>query len=139
MTSPWRGTGIMIAAVLLAGCGGDGKPKAAEPRTLTGTVTLFDADRPWRKGPPCEGRGGYSDLHAGVQVTVRDEAKATVGVASLGDGEFEDVGHCRWAFSVPGLPEREFYSVEVSRRGEVTFSRADLVQRQWMVALTIGD
>jgi hypothetical protein len=82
----------------------------------------------------CEGVGGYSDMSAGVSVTVYDGGGKIVGVSAVGFG----VRHgqrCVWAFGVPDLPDVSFYQVEVGHRGKVAVGKADL----GAVSLTLGD
>jgi hypothetical protein len=37
------------------------------------------------------------------------------------------------------VSDAEFYSIEVSRRGELNFSKADLESKGWLVQLKIGE
>ncbi|WP_269810442.1 MULTISPECIES: hypothetical protein [Kineosporia] len=41
-------------------------------------------------------------------------------------------------FTVADVPASDFYQVEVSHRGAVTFSQADLVKQAWSVELSLG-
>jgi len=45
---------------------------------------------------------------------------------------------CRFAFTVTGIPRATFYSVEVSHRGQLTYSFDDMVNKAWQVAVTLG-
>ena len=46
-------------------------------------------------------------------------------------------GVCEFPFSVADLPSTDFLSVEVTHRGPVTYSFADLTERAWTVALDL--
>lgn len=82
----------------------------------------------------CEGRGGYSDMTEGANVTVYDAAGRVIGAGALEAGE--RLGStCRWAFSVPGVPVSPFYQVEVSHRGKATVQQGDVSD----VELSLGD
>lgn len=41
-------------------------------------------------------------------------------------------------FTPIAVPAAAFYSVEVSHRGAITYSRADMLASGWTVALTLG-
>lgn len=136
----WR---LVVVALLIVGCA----TPAASPvlRTITGTFVLA-ADKPIiREAGDCQGTGGYDDIGAGVQVTVRDEGDKIIGTGRLAavpptsNTPAEVHRTCRYSFTVAGLPDTTFYSVEVSRRGAVTYSRAELEGRGWKAELTLGD
>jgi hypothetical protein len=44
----------------------------------------------------------------------------------------------RFSFSFDSVPEVPFYSLEVGRRGALTYSLADMQSRNWVVGGTIG-
>jgi hypothetical protein len=100
---------------------------------LGGTFSGFSAD----EGDACNGAGGYSDIRPGAQVTVRDGTGATVAVSSLGGGARRSAS-CIFTFVVPDVPRVDFYSVEVSHRGQVQFSFDDMERQDWEVILTLG-
>lgn len=150
---------VLLLAVLTA-CGG-GAAASATPsgHTLTGTMTLTDAgafalDLPQpgptaqvfngpsptpTPTPDCQGSGGYSDLQAGAQVIVRDASEKTIAKGTLKPGLPLDADTCRFGFSVSGIPDSDFYSVEVSHRGALTYSAKDLDATGWALDLTIGE
>jgi len=92
-------------------------------------------------GQACTGIGGYDDIHAGTSVVVRDDASKIVATGSLAAGKVVDrlslVGTCGFDFEVD-VPDSAFCQVEVSHRGNVTFSKGDLEGRSWTVALSLG-
>jgi hypothetical protein len=83
---------------------------------------------------PCPaGSGGdYGDIVAGARVTVRDGKGAVLATTALTGGTLSKVG-CTFAFRTH-VPDADFYQVQVSRRGALTFSRGELDQQRWSVA-----
>lgn len=96
----------------------------------------------------------YPDISAGAQVTIRDSSGAIVGLGSLEEGglllgwspdgmmlystsdEFTK-DYCVFSFTVEDVDLADkIYSVEVANRGEVNFSREDLIDG---VGLSLGD
>lgn len=55
----------------------------------------------------------------------------------LADMMFEFLG-CTVVFEVD-VPKEDFYAIEVGRRGELSYSRAELEERNWGVSLTLGN
>jgi hypothetical protein len=113
--------------------------------SLIGSVRLsspdaFEADR--NTSPPaCRGTGGYDDITEGAQVTVYDSAGKIVATDQLGagtpGGQALDLPPSNCTFPITmKVPGSDFYAVEVSHRGKVTFSRAQVESGD--VALTIG-
>lgn len=132
----------VTVAVAAAGVAGYVLLRPEKPITVSGTLTLGRADGPasfaWNNpGKPrlqCMGVGGYADITAGASVVIRDDAGKTVAVGQLDDGTAviakddilnTDVGQtCAFPFTVRDVPARDFYSIEVTRRGPVTYPRA---------------
>lgn len=46
---------------------------------------------------------------------------------------------CRFPFTVMSVPASDFYLIEVAHRGGLTYSAAELKNREWAVELTLGD
>jgi hypothetical protein len=104
-------------------------------QTITGTFSLYDSD----VSSDCSGSGGYDDIQPGAAVTVRNQTGETIATGNIGSGEyFESVG-CEYDFSVEGVPDAAFYRIEVSHRGEVEFSRAEMESQDWKVQLSLGE
>ena len=55
---------------------------------------------------------------------------------ALGSSSY-DVG-CTYKFTIPALPDSDFYKVEVSHRGGITYSKADLEAQGWSVSTSLG-
>lgn len=93
-------------------------------------------------GSFCKTTGPLADVGAGATVTVFDAAGKAIGLGSVGEGALakDADGYGAWScglpFTVTDVPELEdsIYSVEVSQRGQVNFSRADAAN----VILTLG-
>ena len=130
-------TALLAILLAVAACGG--APAAAHQ--LIGTIHLSSSDGVSRSGSSCAGTGGYDDFRAGTQVTVKNEAGAIIGSGSLEDG-VPDINYptvaCNFSFTIKSLPDAKFYSVEVSHRGALTYSKSDLEAKGWMVAFSIG-
>lgn len=148
---------VTIAAVLLlAACGSNtdqvsDSPTPSTPATLTvaGTVTV-EADTMSSEhamGGACVTDGGYSDIRTGAQVTVADSAGKAIALGALESGYVTEVFgpgtavegmayKCSFGFTVNDVPSSEqIYSVGVSHRGKVNFTRDKLNEP---LALTIG-
>jgi hypothetical protein len=86
---------------------------------MTGTITLSGTpgqDYVIDSDGSCAGTGGFSDINAGVAVTVGDSTGRTVAIGSLGDGT-ASLG-CELPWSVPDVPAGlSEYTVTISHRG----------------------
>lgn len=135
----------LATVLLLAGCG-DSQPKAASSSPTPGVfkvqgVISVDAGNTvpsqteYSDGGDCVLAGGYEDIQTGAQVTVKDQDGTVIGLGALDVGHIQN-GKCQFGFEVPGVPEgRNFYSIEVSHRGALQYTRATLDQP---LALTLG-
>jgi len=94
----------------------------------------------------CTGSGGYDDISAGTQVVVRDGNNHVIGTGRLGPGHGTSqlnrndatlFDACTFKFKVKGVPETKFYSVEISHRGGLTYSLADMKKAKWKVHATL--
>ena len=138
---------VVVLAALVAGCTGKAqapKPTVPQVHRLAGNYTVHGIFRHRNYGAPCMAAdAGYADIHAGTPVVVRDTSGAVVGSAALGDGTLrqqplrgrDDDCLFRFSLTVPGRAE---YRIEVSSRGAVAFSQADLQRAHWTANLTIG-
>jgi hypothetical protein len=98
---------------------------------VTGSLTLVGG-----AGSSCVGFGGYSDIAKGTAVTVRDASGTVVGTGHLEAGKYDGDLSCVYPFAVGDVPSSDFYTVEVSHRGQVTFDRKAVEGGQ--VSLTLG-
>lgn len=124
MKLPFIGSCLSLAfvsTILLASCGSSGI-------TLNGTVELdngggLDGTNFSAGADGCSGTDGYSDLTDGASVTVYDSAGTVIAVGSLDAGR--QVGEaCLFPWSVSHVKKSSFYKVEVSHRGQLTYSYA---------------
>ncbi|MGH2655922.1 MAG: hypothetical protein ACRDIZ_04385 [Actinomycetota bacterium] len=81
-------------------------------------------------------------MDIGQEVVVKDESGKVLGTGSLGPGRVAEVVDpfvaCQFAFRIEDVGNADFYAVEVSHRGEIRFSKDELEQDDWHVALTLG-
>jgi hypothetical protein len=133
----------LTAALLFAGCGGAGTaPTITAPVThvIKGSVKVFDFNVGYDPDRTvCIFLNPrYDDVDARATVTVKDGAGSIVGVSKLEAVISTTFDYCLFPFSVT-VSDAEFYSIEVSRRGELNFSKADLESKGWLVQLKIGE
>lgn len=130
---------LIVAGVLLilTACGGDTGTQA-DAQTIRGYLSLVDSDGSGiaAQDRACHGTGGYSDIGAGAPVTVADEAGTVIATGSL-DGGAVQTGECFFTFTI-AVPDADFYRIEVSHRGEMTYSRQQMEDNGWMIFLTLG-
>jgi hypothetical protein len=138
---------------------GDEEKAAPAPTTfsINGTITVEAGDGSEAEiDGECITDGGYSDIRLGAQVTVKDEAGTVIAIGKVDSGrttkaatlptfnpetaQIEDQAQaqeCSFGFSATGVPEgKQFYSVEVARRGEIRYQRDDVARS---LNLTLGD
>jgi hypothetical protein len=70
-------------------------------------------------------------------VVINDETNKVIGTSQLGDGSYTG-DDCIFRFVVSNLPRAKFYKVEVSHRGQLTYSLDDLASKNWQLDLAIG-
>jgi hypothetical protein len=109
--------------------------------TITGDYILVDTVQDplliAADGSGCRGANGYEDIGPGTPVTLRDGAGALLGTATLSAGK-ASATECDFTFSIPDVPEVDAYTVEVSHRGRVTNTLADMKEHDWAFALSLG-
>jgi hypothetical protein len=141
-----RGWWLAVALVMaVADCGGSSTTKTIpDPFIPTTTAKKLDLtvtvvakqDVPRGTGNDCSGTGSLSSLTSGARLTVKDQAGKVLGATSLGSGTsfFSDTdtafpglkaNYCRFAATVTGLPDADFYQIEVANQSAQSFSRAD--------------
>ncbi|ONH54597.1 hypothetical protein CcI49_29980 [Frankia sp. CcI49] len=132
-----RGAVCALAAIaaIAAGCGGADE---VETRAIHGTFT-FPATTNLVGVRSCDGSGGYSDIHRGAQATLTDAEGTIVSTTRIGNGTHGGSAHCTFPFTfLPIEVESGFYSVEISRRGKITKSVAELDADEWTFELSLG-
>jgi hypothetical protein len=81
--------------------------------------------------------GGFEGVATGAQVTVTDGTGQLLGTAVLTGGILDGEG-CHFDYVFQGLPESDFYQIDVAHRGAVAFTRERLSDTGWLAALSIG-
>jgi hypothetical protein len=108
-----------------------------EPFMTDGSIMLPSVGAGLDNGALCSGTGGYSDIDLGTQVNITDATGTLVARGSLGPGEKTEAG-CQFSFTIDDItPGSKFYTVEVSHRGGLTQTEAEL--RAGGLAFTLGD
>lgn len=105
--------------------------------SVNGDITVTDLGGIRSVGATCETTGGYTDIHAGAQVTITDSSGAVVGVATLGPGSNGGAGggRCTFAFSASVDADSDFYGFSLGPRRGVLQVPADQLAN---VHLTLG-
>jgi hypothetical protein len=135
----------VAALVVLVGCSSTPeRPRTQQATTttlptLSGALILTSIDGVEASDDgSCEGKSGYDDIQPGATVTVSNESGTTIATGTLGNGVTTDVDwQCRFVFSISSVPVAKFYKIEVSHRGQVTYSHADMTSQNWDVTLTL--
>lgn len=109
---------------------------SSAPATITvkGMLVLDSGDFTWNPGEGCWGIRGYEDLTADAGVTVTDAAGAVVALGRIdstipitSDDDITIAERCELHFTAADVPSgKGFYGVEVTHRGAVKFTEADL-------------
>lgn len=137
---------------LITGCSSGSAPDhsvkttsshAAKPKTdiVHGTLAIKGMDgvrltrmNQLKQGLPCSTTDGYSDITAGAQVVISDDAGHTLTIVPLGRGRFNASLQCSFPFHARVPAGKRFYGVEVSGRGVVKEPESTLGD----VSLTLG-
>lgn len=147
--------GTLLLVAVLFGCGessrdsqagGSGPGQAADSVAITGRLRLApsgSAVSPNFKyeGGVCYGVNGYDDIREGLQVVVRDAASVIVGTGELRrqTGADADYSACVLVWAISRVPQSDFYSIEVGRRGEVVYSHEELKRNNFIAEATLGN
>ena len=108
-------------------------------RTITGTFKLIsDNIATLNDSKYCSGQGGYTDIVAGLEVVVRDGQGGIVAVDELWMG-VAGYRNCVFPFIILNVPDVAFYTVEVGRRGSLSYSQKDLDRRDWNIGFQLGE
>jgi hypothetical protein len=115
----------------------------AAHHTINGSITLIDTSNNTlfpgitAVAGGCQGSGGYSDMSPGDGVTVKDGDGKLLATTTLGSGSGTTT-RCTFDFSLPNVPEAAFYTIEVGRRGGLSYPLAEMKAQDWSVELTLG-
>jgi hypothetical protein len=129
----WVGIGcIVLLAVLVAGRG-------TSTYDVDGTFELVDRDYlSVADGSGCRGYGGYGDIGSGLQVTVKDATGRLIASSALRSGRVEGTA-CVFPFRLTDITRSDYYTFEVGRRGDLTYSHAEMVANGWEAGFVLGD
>ena len=110
---------------------------------ISGTFTLLDDDLlVARTDSPlkgtCWGRGGYDDISSGLGVVIKDGAGTIIAKDELWSGKNTGRNECTFPFYVSNIPDADFYTIEVGRRGSLIYSRDEIARADWSVAFSLG-
>lgn len=95
-------------------------------------------------GSDCSGgEGGYRDIAPGMPITVKNQDGKILASTTLPEkGTTMPLngrsGGCVWSVVVQVPGDQDQYAVEAGRRGDVTYSHAQLDQEKWRVGVTVG-
>lgn len=110
---------------------------------IKGTIELTSSDvvADPSDGSCTSGDGGYDDISEGAQATLTDESGTVIGTTQLEAGKQGDSATvCDFSFDFGTVTAKpKFYSVQVSHRGTITDSAAELEANDWLFELTLGD
>lgn len=78
---------------------------------------------------------GYPSSEATERASISKQPP--VGQTATAEYWYKKESTCKVPFAIPAVPDTAFYTVEVSHRGQVAFSQADLSAKGWKVALSL--
>jgi hypothetical protein len=73
----------------------------------------------------------------GAGVTLKDGDGKVLATSFLGSGSGTQ-NSCTFTFNLLNIPEVPFYTVEVSHRGQLSYSLSDLKAQGWILSLSLG-
>jgi hypothetical protein len=136
---------IIVAAAVCVLLGLYFKFGPGSTHTLTGSITVTDTPSGYYGtssvtvyGEFCSTSGGYADMQTGANVVAKDAASKIIATGSLGVGVAVGSYGCEFGFTLV-VPDSEYYSIEVSHRGALTYSRDELAAELWDLSLTLGN
>ena len=142
----WRtGARALLALMIVVGAGAAAAaPVAADDgHTVKGYLSLQDSAV--FVGKACQGAGGYTDLFEGTPVVVRDGDGQVIGTGRFGAGKgaggkpgtLGAPTACVFAFTVKHVPDADTYSFQMSHRGGVVYTHAELADNNWRIGAAL--
>ncbi len=149
------GTAIGIGVFVWEPWGDDGIK-----HTLNGTVAVRqETTIIYSLGDTCQGEGTFGNIGSGTQVLIRDGEGALLETGALNRGTVTFVTRpfrtlpeplpdaefvpgnvrCEFSFQIPGVPDADFYSIEVGREAPLTLSLRELESKGWMLLIELED
>jgi hypothetical protein len=142
----WLVLGVVIFLAIVAAAaflGATNSGLLTPHHTIKGTFALIDTTGNalfpsiTSTGGVCQGSGGYGDISPGISVVIKDGDGKTLATTQLGSGSGGST-RCDFAFDLENVPEVAFYSIEISHRGALSYSLADMKAMDWSLDLTLG-
>lgn len=94
------------------------------------------------EGTRCAGRGGFDDIAPGAQVRITDRDGTLIGLGAITEGVVTDSDNgklrdaCLMFWRVDDVPRfQQFYGVEVSHRGIIQATEAELLGGEFTLSL----
>lgn len=132
------GAGAFLAILIIGAVGAlISQSSGSSDHKLIGSVLLTDTSDYW-PNKQCTGSGGYSDLAQGGNVVLKDGNGKILATTNLATGRTINKTSCFFYFDLGNVPDSKFYSMQVSHRGELSYSLAEMKKQKWNLALTIG-
>lgn len=129
---------IVVGVIVLATLTFKGIPFLGFNHNIKGSLTLKD-DFFGGVGQFCNGKGGYGDIKSGRQVLVKDHKGETIATGELGIGKIISDNHCQFSIEVNGIRKAEFYTIQIGRRGDLTYSYQEMEEKKWELNVSLGD
>ena len=129
---------IVVGVIVLATLTFKGIPFLGFNHNIKGSLTLKD-DFFGGVGQFCNGKGGYGDIKSGRQVLVKDHKGETIATGELGIGKIISDNHCQFSIEVNGIRKAEFYTIQIGRRGDLTYSYQEMEDKNWELNVSLGD
>jgi hypothetical protein len=123
--------------------------------SLTGTLVINELIY-GLEGQFCSGENGYDDIHSGRQILVKNNKGEILATGELGQGkgvktDFSEkleqtateagLGTplmCQFPITIENVPQADFYTFEIGRRGGMTYTAKELQQKGWKIELRLG-
>jgi hypothetical protein len=141
---PWLILGVVIFVAVVAAAGFislNSSGILTPHHDVVGTFEVDNTDTTLSAitvvGGTCKGTSGYSDLGPGTPVTLKDGDGKLLGTTTLGTGSGTAV-RCTFSFNFTNIPEVSFYTLEVGRRGGISYGLSDMKAQSWSMGATIG-
>ena len=104
----------------------------------------------------CSGENGYDDIESGKQILVKNNKGEILATGELGQGKGVKTGigegleqtaieaglgtplKCQFPITIENVPQVDFYTIEIGRRGGMTYAAKELQQKGWKIQLRLG-
>lgn len=142
---------LLLLSISACGSGSSSTNDEGLRRTISGVLILRGEDDivVADDRTTCIGTRGFDDVRHGVEVVVRDGKNEVLARSELGTGEVTVKGlgesfgerpsakECTFTFRVTNVPDASFYTIAIGTRGELTYSRSDLITRKWRIEFVL--